>query len=113
MSAFQVAFNKIAEGLKDLSSLEVITYKGTITINAATQDIATFDEILAKAKGEANFKLVACTKSRPDGDTKVYYDEAISADELAAHDKLYESATAKRSAVIQMFQAAILEAIKK
>jgi hypothetical protein len=111
MASFKDAFEKIADGLEDLSSLEVVTYKGTINLTAGDASALSFDQILANAKAQAGFRIIASTKSQLDGDTRVFYDENATPAEIAAHNQLVDSATAKRAAVVQIFESEILKRI--
>lgn len=112
MSTFQEAFEKIKEGIQDMSSLEVVTYKGKITIASDGAVPENFDDIIEKAKGEANFKILACTHSALDGDMKVFYDNEITTTQIEAHHKLVESARQSRQAVVDLFKDAITSALE-
>ena len=46
MSTFQEAFDKIKEGIKDMSSLEVVNYKGKISIEGEGAVPDNFDDII-------------------------------------------------------------------
>ncbi|GAA5173200.1 hypothetical protein GCM10025771_00160 [Niveibacterium umoris] len=111
MPSFKEAFEKIADGLEDLSSLEVVTYRGTIKIEATDVTALSFDKILQNAKAQAGFRVVASTKSRLDGDTRAFYDDNATASDIAAHNALWDSASAKRAAVVQIFESEILKRI--
>lgn len=112
MGLFTKAFETIADGLKDLATLDVVTYKGSINLTSLG-DKADFGSILANAKAQANFRVVAATQSELDGDTKAFYDNNVTAEELAAHQTLVESATAKRAAVVKIFENLIVDGVKK
>lgn len=112
MGSFQTAFDKIGDALEDLATLDVISYKGTIELTA-TGPAPDFDALLAKARGSAQFKLVACTQAKLDGDVTVFYDKDATEADLAAHNQLVSSATEKRAAIIKIFETAIIGAIKK
>lgn len=111
MASFKDAFDKIAEGLEDLSSLEVVTYKGVIKLDANDVGAMSFDDILKNAKAQAGFRILACSKSQLDGDLRTFYDENVTPAEISAHNQLVDSAAAKRAAVVQMFESAILKQI--
>lgn len=103
---FSEAFKGIANAISDFSSLEVTTYKGTVKI-AGTGLPTNFDDILAKASAEANFKLLASTKAQLDKDTTRFFDESATAEEKAEHNQLFESAKASRQAIVDLFTSAI------
>lgn len=111
MGLFTSAFQTIADGIKDLASLDVVTYKGSINL-ASLGDKADFSSILNNAKADASFRVIAATQSKLDGDTNTFYDSNASADEVAAHLALVESATAKRAAVVKMFESLIVDGVK-
>lgn len=111
MASFKEALDKIAEGLKDLSSLEVVTYKGSIDIQGVELKLHgdMIESVLNNAKARADFKLLACTYFELDADTTVFFDKDITAEERAAHQVLVESALSKRDAVVALFKDAILK----
>jgi len=111
---FKGALNKIAEGIQDLSSLEVVTYNGKITIkkDASEDPPKTFSAIIKQAKSEGDFKITACTYVELDGDTQVFYDNDITAAERDAHHNLVDIARQNRQAVVDLFKDTILELVK-
>lgn len=111
MADFQKVFNNISEALTDLTSLDVITYKGTIKLEATDAKV-DFDALLTKARAQADFKLLACTQAKLDGDMTVFYDKDATAADITAHNQLVDTATEKRAAVIKVFESAILNVIK-
>lgn len=111
MASFKEAFDKIAEGISDLTSLEVTTYKGTVKLAAADVKAASFDKILDSAVSQGNLTLVASTRAKLDGDTTVFYDKDASPAEISAHNQLVDSAAAKRTALVQLFQSAIVKVV--
>jgi len=104
---FKTAFERVGEAVKDISSLEVTTYKGKVNITATDAIPDSFESILDSAKAEANFRLLASTKSHIDKDTVVFLDEDITPEEEAGHNELFEIANENRLAIIQMFASAI------
>ena len=106
MSVFQNAFKKVAEVVTDITSLEVTTYKGEVVIQG--DDLpASFDEILANARAQADFKILASSKSELDKDHRVIYHPAITNEEKKAHNDLFNAAQQNRTAIIEMFRSAI------
>jgi hypothetical protein len=113
MTTFKDVFDKIAEGLQDLRSLEVLTYRGTIRVEATGAMPGTFAETLANARTQADLRIVASTLSSIDGDTKVFYGSDATEAEIAAHNQIVESAVAKRAAILRMFESAIVDRATK
>ena len=111
MSAFDDLFAEITKGIKDLSSLEVTTYKGRVSIQAQDLKTTSFDAILEKASADADFRIAASSKSDLDGDTKVFFDKELGADEKEDHRKLVESAQKSRQAILDLFRDAITAAM--
>lgn len=106
MSVFQEAFKKVAQVVADISSLEVTTYKGEVVIQG--DDLPTsFDDILANARAQADFRILASSKSELDRDHRVLYHPAITNEEKKAHNDLFISAQQNRTAIIEMFRSAI------
>ena len=56
---FKNVLSNIAEGIKDLSSLEVVTYKGTISIGSGADGAVPdkFDTIIKNANGSMETTL--------------------------------------------------------
>lgn len=106
MSVFQEAFRKVAEVVTDITSLEVTTYKGEVVIQGDNLPTG-FDEILANAKAQADFRILASSKAELDRDHRVLYHPAITNEERKAHNDLFNSAQQNRTAIIEMFRSAI------
>ncbi len=112
MSSFTDVLKKIAEGIEDISSLEVTTFKGKIDI--ASQGMpADFDAILANAQATAGFQIAASTKCALDGDIRVFYDAGLEREDMDDHRALVETAEQNRQAVINLFHDAIRSALGK
>ncbi len=111
MSSFKQAFDSIAKGVEDLSSLEVVSYKGTISIKSEEPCPDTFDSILENARSQADFKIMACTTSKLDGDVKFFYDQDITKSDMDAHLQMVDAARKNRQGFIEMFKEAISDAI--
>ncbi|MFN7725200.1 MAG: hypothetical protein ACK5QH_09035 [Rubrivivax sp.] len=112
MSSFKDVFNGIANAIQDLSTLDVVTYKGRIDITAQGVVPTSFDEVLKQAQAHGQFRVLASTTAALDGDTKVFIDQDATEGEVAAHQQLVDSATAKRLAVVQLFETAIANTLK-
>ncbi|MDX2440215.1 MAG: hypothetical protein QNK40_06645 [Desulfobacterales bacterium] len=113
MSAFKNAFNKIGEAVEDLTSLEVVSYKGRIKADAIDVDSIDFSAIVKAALANAELQITACTKSELDGDTQVFYDKEITKEEIDAHLTLVEAARSNRQAMVDLFKDGIKTAVGK
>jgi hypothetical protein len=111
---FKTALSGIAAGIQDLSSLEVVTYKGKISIKKeATEDPPKkFNDIIKKAKSEGDFNIMACTYVAIDGDTQIFYDNEITEIERNAHHALVDIARQNRQAVVDLFKDVIVDLAK-
>ncbi|WP_300460472.1 hypothetical protein [Desulfobacula sp.] len=113
MSAFKTAFEKIGKAAEDMASLEVVSYKGRITVTADKAHPINFATIIKGAAADAEFRITACTKSELDGDTQVFYDKEISQEEMDAHNGLVEAARSNRQAMVDLFKEGIKTAVGK
>ncbi len=111
---FKNVLSNIADGIKDLSSLEVITYKGIIAIESGGDGAVPdkFNTIIENAKMQADFKIAACTYVALDGDMKVFYDQDITSADMEAHHELVNIARQNRQAVVDLFKDAITDLVK-
>lgn len=110
MGVFQSAFKAIGEQIGDLTSLDIVTFKGSIEADmSATNMPDTFEKVLNLAKGNADMKikLLASTQVKLDGDILVYFDNAITLDEAKAHAELLSVAQKTREATVN-FVASIV-----
>ncbi|MEK7393260.1 MAG: hypothetical protein AAB214_11920 [Fibrobacterota bacterium] len=114
METFQSVFGKIADAIKDFTSLEVTLYKGSISIDSTKKlSEQNFDSFLDGAAATSKIRIVATTKSHLDGDTETFFDDKVTDNEIEIHQKLLEAAAAKRAAVMQLFESAIKAAVAK
>ncbi len=113
-SDFKNVLSNIAKGIEDLSSLEVVTYKGTISIEGGADGAVpdNFENIIKNAKAASDFKISACTHVALDGDTKVFYDQEITPSEMDAHHDLVDIARQNRQAVVDLFKDAIIGLVR-
>ena len=111
---FKSALSGIAAGIQDLSSLEVVTYKGKISIkkDATGDPPKKFDDIIKKAKSEGDFNIMACTYVAIDGDMQVFYDNDLTEIERNAHHALVDMARQNRQAVVDLFKDVIVDLAK-
>ena len=108
MGLFADAFKKMAAGIDDLSSLEVVTFQGSVNL-AAGDSIESFEDVLSKAKANADVtvKVLASTKTRLDGDAMTFYDTGITEEQKLAHAELVDAANENRQATINFIREMI------
>jgi len=111
MSVFQTAIDAIQKAVSDAATLQVVSYKGQIQLDAGSDTPTSIDDVLAKAKTSGQFKLLAYTSVGADGDMTAYYDQDISDAEVTRHQALLETANERRKAVLELFRDAIAKAI--
>lgn len=118
---FQDTIDKIADDIKkavkDLASLEVVTYKGEIAVKANQTITNPFESIVDASNNnvtnaKCDMKVVACTHCDFDGDMKIYYDKNITREETDAHNQMVEAGTKNRQAIVDMVIKAVGSAIK-
>lgn len=115
MSLFKDAFTKIGQAVDDMSSLDVITFKGSVEIKSST-DLKDFDfdDVLtaAKASQTVDIKLLASTRVKMDGDVTVFYDNAITDSERSSHEQLVTEAAQNRKETVSMIKDILGDAVK-
>ncbi|MDQ6999037.1 MAG: hypothetical protein Q9M17_10025 [Mariprofundus sp.] len=113
MSGLKDALSKISAGIKDLSSLEVQTYTGSIEIKewkptgeAADAKLNDFEGYLKDIKqSEANLKLVAVTKMNFDGDSINLTSETAPLNHVQTlHDGAVKAGVETRQGLVALFK---------
>jgi hypothetical protein len=112
MTDFKDVIKKIKEGIEDLSTLEVVNFKGKITIgkNAKAMEFK-FSKILEDVSATGKLQITACTYVELDGDVKVFYDTDITKSEIEAHNQMVDIAKNNRQAVVDLFKDAIISTL--
>ncbi|MCW9052817.1 MAG: hypothetical protein OQJ91_10995 [Motiliproteus sp.] len=102
MGVFRDAFKTIGEAVTDMSSLDVVTYKGSIEAELSGNKMPeNFQDVLNLAgTSEVKLKLLASTQMKLDGDILAYSDTAITPEEAEAHRDLVELGQENRLATI-------------
>ena len=109
MGKFKEAMSKMAEGIQDLSRLDVITFQGSVTLEGADEEPAKFEEVMAKAKGNAavKVKVLASTQTHVDGDIVAFYDTDITEEQRLAHADLVQAGAESRQASIDFVKSIV------
>ncbi len=104
MGLFSDALAKIGEGLADASSLDVVTYKGTLKSEGLAKKLENFDDVFKQIDTKADFKLLASTQCKIDGDISAFLDNDITSAELDRHIELVKAGQDTRKASIDFLK---------
>lgn len=110
MGKFKEAMSAMAEGIKDLSKLDVVTLQGSVTLENTDEDkVVTFDKVMDKARGnpEVKVKVLASTQTHIDGDIVAFYDTDISEEQRLAHADLVQAGAESRRATIDFVKSIV------
>lgn len=92
--------NTALEGIKDLSELNVRTFRGDLKSIVKDAD-GNWEEAISSARASGTIELVALTTKKIDGDVDQYFSSGdIPAALSAAHSDAVESGTKSREAII-------------
>ena len=110
MGVFKETFQKIGSALADASSLDVVTFRGSVeTIASGAELPENFQQVIALASQntQVKVKLLASTQTKIDGDILAYFDEDITESEMAAHAKLLELGQQNRAAAMDFVRRVV------
>ena len=110
MGVFKETFQKIGSALADTSSLDVVTFRGSVaTIASGAELPENFQQVIALASQntQVKVKLLASTQTKIDGDILAYFDEDITESEMAAHAKLLELGQQNRAAAMDFVRRVV------
>ena len=99
MSALQA----LADGVVDLTELEVLTFQGDITAIVDDKNAIKWAELLQTAKAQGQVKLMAATQIKIDGDTILFTAPDIAENLRAAHLDAVKAAQEYRQGLITAF----------
>ncbi len=108
MGDFKSAMQGIATAVKDLTSLDVVTFQGRVDLQGQSS-VPDFDTVMSKVMGNTNVnaKVLASTQMKLDGDIVAFFDEDITAEQKQAHAELIKIASDSRAATVQFIKDAI------
>jgi len=109
MGKFKEAMSTMAEGIKDLSTLDVITFQGSVTLEGADKEPLKFAEVMGKARENSavKVKVLASTQTHIDGDIVAFYDTDITEEQRLAHADLVEAGAESRKATIDFVKSIV------
>lgn len=116
MSKFKEALENLANGVEDLTSLEVFTYTGEVNavLNKEGDGIA-WDELFSKSKAnEGTLQLVAATRVQFDGDTQNFQTSGNVArltEMLQVHEQSVNNSRLARQSLVQFFSGNLLNLV--
>ncbi|OPY05147.1 MAG: hypothetical protein A4E66_02482 [Syntrophus sp. PtaB.Bin001] len=113
--SFEDALKTFKDSICDLTSIEVQTYTGNLTVEVDDQgNVPDFQKILSKAKTTGNLKLAYVTKINLDGDGIVLVPETAAPDHIQqAHNAAIKAGQEVRQAILTLFADMTGLAIKK
>lgn len=109
MGKFKVAMQKMADGIGDLSKLDVVTFQGSVTLSSADDAPLTFDKVMTSAMGNTTVavKVLASTQTCLDGDIVAFYDTDITDAQRLAHADLVLAGAESRKASIEFINSIV------
>lgn len=109
MATFEDAYNTIRDGIKDLSSLDVVTFKGSVRAKLTGDAMPEDFQAVLKLAGQAgaDVTLLASTQTKIDGDVLAYFDAAITPEETRAHAELIAIGEKNREATIEFVRRVV------
>lgn len=109
MGKFEKAMSDMAGKIKDLSTLDVVTFQGSVTVEGSDKEPTKFSEVMTKAKGstDVKVKVLASTQTHIDGDIVAFYDKDITGEERQAHLELIRSGAETRKATIDFVKSVL------
>ena len=112
MGKFKEAIAKMAEGIDDLSKLDVVTFQGSVTLKGSEQTPLKFSEVMSRAVSGDNaveVKVLASTQTSIDGDIVAFYDKDITEAQRLAHGDLVLAGAESRKATIDFVTSVVGE----
>lgn len=111
MSTWQEILDDVREGIKDLTSLEVITLTGDVKSKIDDDGKIKWGDLVNEAKNPAGtVELVAATHVKIDSDTVQFVTDTPHGNLeqlLQVHDAAVESAQINRQAVIELVKGIV------
>jgi len=110
MGKFQAAMKTMADGINDLSTLDVVTFEGAVTLAGDVTAPVTFSDVMTiaiKGNAEVKVKVLASTQTSIDGDIVAFYDKDITEAQRLAHSELVLSGAESRKATIDFVKSVV------
>lgn len=112
---FAGAASKIATRMADLTSVEVVSFKGSITFRNTPDGTKAFSELKLEDLGNLlpskEMRVIGYSKCFIDGDAVSYFDSNASTSDVDQHNALLKTAVAKHDALIAAFSEALRNAL--
>lgn len=104
--ALKEAIDGLVNAFKDLSSLEVVSFSGTLTADITAGgggNVINWDVLVKTAKPDGKVKLMMASKFECDGDAKLFTtSEAVSQDIRTAHDQAVQAGQQIRKDILDL-----------
>ncbi len=105
--ALKDVFQTFVDAIEDLSSLDVLTFTGTLETDVTDEngeDVTDWVEILERSRAAGKVKLMLGSHFRCDGDADLFVAQAdIPADLRAAHKDAVDAGRQIRKDVLDLF----------
>lgn len=96
-------WSEIKDAVKDVSSLEVITFSGKVTgVIKDGENMINWDNMISLAKAEGEVQLIAATKIEFDRDTKIFIASGAPANLVETHNEAVENAMMVRQNITNL-----------
>ena len=111
--SFETAFQKIQEGVSDLSQLNVRTFTGDINVSGSDLSDVNLTDLLSNDGVDVQVTVVGITNIKLDGDVDQFISNSPNVKPVAinAHNKAIESGSNTRKAMFDMFSGLVKKSI--
>jgi len=112
---FVRAAKSIEARLSDLTSVEVVSFKGTITLRSQPDGVKALGDLnldnISNLVPSKEMRVIGYTKCFIDGDAMSYFDSNASATDVDQHNALLKASIAKHESLITAFSTALQKAL--
>lgn len=113
--ALKEAIKKLMAAVEDLSSLEVVSFSGTLTAEITSGsggNVINWDKLVKAAKPNGKVKLMMASKFECDGDARLFTtSDGVSGDIRTAHDQAVQAGRQIRKDILDLVGDLITDAV--
>lgn len=103
--ALRGAFEELKNALKDLGSLETVTYRGELDAEIDKKPLDELADAIAQARTQGKLKLVLYTRLDGDGDSEhIFRSDDISQSIVDAHKSAFDMGREIRQGYLELFK---------